>query len=210
MAETLDPVTDTRNAIKTRMAGPFGTFLLIWIVSHPKVITYLLFDCTGKSDLSQAEAKIQKIAPLLHDETVFDLFWEPILWTILAMLLLQVTTLIWHYVSEWFRYFRERITAQKDFRIAIYKRFGADANDVLANVSGVMKHTIQNLQNFPNIGNQISALNMAVKNEQIILEMKGQAEHSWKKLNEAMSLLKEANQESLLTLLEKRFQKGPK
>lgn len=197
MSNETSPVSDTWNAVKNRLAGPFGTFVVVWAVEHPRVISYLLFDATGNSGVPQATAKADKISSLIGSESFWVLFLRPLLWTVLLMLLLQCASLAWHYVNEWFRYFQERVTAQKDVQIHIYRRFGQAPEDVIATVQGEISGAKEILQRLASAGNGIAASNETERLSLVQAATLRLAKSAYDRLDLAVALLSQATSEPL-------------
>jgi hypothetical protein len=200
MSDLPNPIEDTYSTIKSRLAGPIGTFVMVWGIGHPKVMAFLIFDATGNSGSSQADTKIRKISELLSVETAWYILWRPVLWTILVMISFQIISLVWHWVGENFRYLQERITLQKDFRISLFRRFAKNPDDLIANVLSETTKVQKDLEEFPRSGDRISAVNAATKNEAIINSMLSKAEKNATSLKEVSELITMAKEGPLMAI----------
>lgn len=203
MSDLPNPIEDTYGAVKSRLGGPMGTFILVWGISHPKVLAFIFFDATGNSGSPQASVKIQKISELISTETGWEILWRPLAWTIFVMLTYQCISLVWHLISEQFKYLQERITLKKDLRIFLFRRFSKNPDDLMANIRGEVLRVHKLLSDFPNIGNSISAINTPTKNEAILTEMLRKAKDGETVLQDTVQLITLANESPLMDLFRK-------
>lgn len=193
----LNPIRETAEAFKTKVTGPFGTFIFVWGLEHPRTIALMIFDATGSSSTPQAEAKIQKISELLQNESNWQLVGRPLAWTVIAMLAYQIIQLVWHYISEIFRALRQRVSSQQDFKINIFKRFGDNSDDVLNNIKDRMSEVRHALIDFPNVGQGISSINVETTQRLMIEKMNTKSRELSEKLAAAMLMLQLANEDPL-------------
>jgi DNA-binding helix-hairpin-helix protein with protein kinase domain len=151
MSEDVNPAADAWEAIKSRLAGPTGTFILVWCTCHPKILSFVFFDSAGNTGAPQAQAKIDAISNLTKGLSAWTLFWRPLLWSVLVLLLMQIVSTIWHAISDEFRYYRERITYRNDVRADLYRRFSKNPDELISTMKHEMNVAHNYLLDFPAI-----------------------------------------------------------
>ncbi len=118
----MEPLKDTLEALKARLSGVFGSFVFVWCVAHPKVLAHVFFDSTvSGAGLSSAQAKIEAISIVLGGEGPWLIFWRPVLWTGVMILVTQVLGIGLHFVTDWVRLQKEAITRWRDVQLFLTK-----------------------------------------------------------------------------------------
>lgn len=199
MSDVINPAEDTWVAVKNRTAGPIGTFILIWSMSHWKIVSFILFDAVGKSDLPQAQAKISAISELIANESLQFLLLYPIILTVVVLIIGQAIALAWHFISDQFRYLKERVSYKNDMRIYLHRRFGKNPDDLLATIRSEVTSAMADVSNIPRAGEHISAANELGKLQATVSSVNQRATDISNKMKDVLKLLELADEKPLIT-----------
>jgi hypothetical protein len=139
-----DLIKEPLEALKARLTGFFGTFTLVWILLHPKVVAVILFDALPQVPdpkfvnplASQAGAKIDMITQLLANESWYGWFFLlPFLLTFPTILASEGLRYVIFLFNERIRVFKRKEISRNDILVAAYEKFQKDPEEIFGRMA---------------------------------------------------------------------------
>jgi len=182
MAENMNPALDTIAAVKNKTAGPIGVYTLVWSIYHAKIFAFIMFEVKDTSGVSEAEAKILAITSTLQSQPLWTNLGVPFLFTILALILTPTLNLLWHMVTTKFQYWSDKISVDKEFNLAFYRKYKKDADIFLTSILADLNSSLTEIKSIPPAGSQIHATSQVTHLQSTVTSMSTIAEGAATKL----------------------------